>query len=73
MKILNGWGWDKKIIDDGGFTEVRILDKDEDVMYISTRDKWLTHGIVKNFGHGEQIILPLRHHEVRNRKQPKML
>lgn len=73
MRNLNGWGWDKKIIDDGGFDEVKILDKDDDVLYVSRRDDWIKHGIHKNFGYGDQIILPLRHHEIRHRKQPQML
>lgn len=73
MRVLNGWGFDKKIIEENEFAEVKILDKDEDIMYVSQKDDWLTHGIRKNFGYGDQIILPLRHHEMRHRKQAQML
>lgn len=73
MKVLNGWGLDKKIFNDHDFKEVKILDKDDDVMYVSQRSDWLEHGIRKNFGYGEQIILPLRHHEMRHRKQAQLL
>lgn len=73
MRVLNGWGWDKHIIEGNEFIEVKILDKDDDIMYISQKSDWLTHGIRKNFGYGDQIILPLRHHEIRHRKQAQMI
>lgn len=68
MRVLNGYGMDKAIFAHD-FDEVKILDKESDILYVSRREDWEEHGIRKNFGHGEQIILPLRWHEVRSRKQ----
>lgn len=68
MRILNGWGTDKDIFD-RNFKEVKIMDKENDIVYVSKKEDWIHHGIRKNFGYGEQIILPLKWHEVRHRKQ----
>lgn len=72
MRVLNGWGMDTDIFKHD-FNEVKILDTENETLYVSKRDDWLTHGIRKNFGYGHQIILPLRFHEVRHKKQQSML
>lgn len=72
MRVLNGWGLDLKILYEEGFDIVKILDKDEDICYVSKKEDWLNHGIKKNFGYGEQIILPVRWHEIKHRKQPEL-
>lgn len=64
MRVLNGWGLDKAIIDAGGFDEVRILDTENNVCYSSKREDWIMHGIKKDFGHGEQLILPVKWHKL---------
>ena len=72
MKVLNGWGMDTKIFQEHQFKIVKILDKDDNLGYVSKREDWLEHGITKNFGYGEQIILPLRWHEVKSPKQKEL-
>jgi hypothetical protein len=72
MKVLNGYGWDTRILEED-FDEVQILDTENEIMYVSRKEDWLTHGIRKNFNHGDQIILPLRHHEARHKNQQQLI
>ena len=73
MRELNGWGYDTRIIEGEEFDEVKILDIETDTVYVSKKEDWLNHGIRKNFGYGDQIILPLKWHEVRDRKQMRII
>lgn len=73
MRIIDGYAMDKRILDNEDFTEVRILDTETDTIYASTKERWLEHGVQKNFGHGDQIILPMKYCEVISRKQKPLL
>lgn len=73
MRKIPGWAFDKQIIEENDFDRVLILDKDENLMYVSQKEDWLTHGVHKNFGYGDQIILPLKYHEVKNVNQPSLI
>lgn len=73
MKIIDGYAIDKRILEDEVFTEVKILDTETDTMYVSSKEAWQEHGVLKNFGHGDQIILPMKYCEIRNRKQPQLI
>lgn len=56
-KNEQGWGIDEKILEslpDG--TEIRIKDKDDDTIYITTKENFRT-GSKIDFGHGTQLVL----------------
>jgi len=73
MKIIDGYAIDKRIIDEEDFTEVKILDTETDTMYVSSKDAWQEHGVLKNFGHGDQIILPMKYCEIISKNQGKLI
>lgn len=56
-KNEQGWGIDLKVLEslpDG--TEIRIQDKDDGTVYITTKKIFMTHSKI-DFGHGVQIIM----------------
>ena len=56
-KNEQGWGMDKKVLDslpDG--TEIRIQDKDDGTVYITSKEVFNT-GSQIDFGHGTQVVL----------------
>lgn len=73
MKVIDGYAMDKRIIDEEDFTEVKILDTETDTMYVSSKEVWQEHGVLKNFGHGDQIILPMKYCEIISKNQGKLI
>lgn len=64
MLKFDAYGIDKRIF--GKFAEddvheVRVFETDTRKSYKSTVEKWHMYGIIRDFGDGEQIFLPLKH------------
>lgn len=72
MKVLNSWAMDTRILEEE-FGEVKILDTENDQIYIVPKHIWLEHGIKKNFGHGDQTFLPLHYFQVLSKNQPQLI
>lgn len=71
-RVLNSWGMDERIFTND-FDSVRIYDKENKVTYVAPKSLWLTKGIKKNFGYGQQIFLPITNFQIENEKQRKLV
>lgn len=71
-RVLNSWGMDSRILEEE-FSEVKILDIENDQIYIVPKHVWVEHGIKKNFGHGDQTFLPLHYFQVLSKNQPSLI
>ena len=66
MRIVNGFGIQKEIIerfrleDPKGIINVTYHTKTEGIIYLQAPvSSWLTKGVTKNFGYGQQLLLSI--------------
>lgn len=61
---LNAWGVDSGVLLELvqlGITTVTIYDAESGVMYTAPVKAFFMHGVERDFGHGKQRFLPLKH------------
>lgn len=61
MRIIPGWGMDVTIIaelESRGVEAVEVLDTETKTLYLTKLANFANHGVLKDFGYGEQRILP---------------
>lgn len=64
---LNAWGMDSGVLLElvqSGVTTVVIYDEESGVMYTAPVKAFFMHGVERDFGHGKQRFLPLKHWRV---------
>lgn len=63
------WGFDVAIINDTNAHEIRILTKEDNMVYRTPMAKFVEKGFTQDIGAGEQTFLALEHWEVYPRGQ----
>lgn len=75
MKMFDAWGVDTKIMEtlvQEKCNQIRILDSETGIIYVTTSDKYTKHGIERNFD-GLQIFLARKYFEQDNSRQKKLI
>lgn len=75
MKMFNGYGIDKHIVDqlkDLGCKKITIEEKDTGIVYTCSFEMFLEHCITKNFD-GMQCFIPKRYLSEDNPSQPPLI
>lgn len=72
LKKPEGWCIDSAHLKED-WHELRILDRDTNIVYSTNKDSFLTYGIKKNYGYGDQVCLPLKWFSRLDPAQSKLL
>ena len=77
MINLDAWGIDEEVFKKHLLptnAEIRILDVESDIVFITTASVYDAHGIRKAFGeYGRQIFLPRKYFELKSKNQQKLI
>ena len=61
MRMNDAWGIQYEVLQElkqKGCTEIRVLDTEDNIVYITTMDTYFSKSQVMNWGDGQQAFLP---------------
>ena len=72
MRNLNAWGVDAEALYDvikPNANSIIVYDKENNVVYETTTQKFIDFGVEKDFGFGKQTFLPLKYWNMTDREK----